>query len=113
MLYFAYQASSDVMAPVRAWANMALAAAGARIVGDSPAIFAIGWPTRLIPVMRGPIPRVADSAATGSWFGNRDFDVARGRLRPMSSFGTLLNFKKDIGEAYSARARIAVAPLPV
>ena len=34
MLYFAYQTQSDMMAPVRAWANMALAAGNGRPHAD-------------------------------------------------------------------------------
>jgi poly(3-hydroxybutyrate) depolymerase len=34
MLYFAYQTQSDVMAPVRAWASMVLAAGPQPLLGD-------------------------------------------------------------------------------
>ena len=38
MLYLAYQAQSDVMVPVRAWANMAIAAGGQPLLADNPVI---------------------------------------------------------------------------
>ena len=38
MLYLAYQTQSDLMAPVRAWATMALAAGGQPLLADNSAV---------------------------------------------------------------------------
>ena len=38
MLYLAYQAHSDIMVPVRAWATMAMAAGGQPALADNPVV---------------------------------------------------------------------------
>jgi poly(3-hydroxybutyrate) depolymerase len=107
MLYFAYQASSDVMAPVRAWANMALAAAGAQSFGDSPAFRNLTGAYELIA--RAGLTHTRPPFGIRSvMVGNREVEV-REEAAHATPFGTLLHFKKNIA---AAQPRVLmVAPL--
>ena len=107
MLYLAYQASSDVMAPVRAWANMALAAAGAPLLADSPVIRNLTAAYELIA--RAGLTHTRPPFGIRSvTVGNREVEV-REESAHATPFGTLLHFKKDIA---TAQPRVLmVAPL--
>ena len=107
MLYFAYQASTDVMVPVRAWANLVLAAAGSPALGDSPAVRNLTAAYELISragLTHTRPPFGIHSIAVG----NREVEV-REEAAHESPFGTLLHFKKDIA---TVQPRVLlVAPL--
>jgi len=107
MLYFAYQAQSDIMAPVRAWADMALAAAGAPLFAGSPVIRNLTAAYELIA--RAGLTHTRPAFGIGSaMVGNREVEV-REQIAHATPFGTLLHFKKDIA---AAQPRVLmVAPL--
>ena len=108
MLYLAYQASSDIMAPVRAWANMAIAAAaGGELLGEHPAIRNLTAAYELI-ARAGLTHTRPPFGITTVNVGNREVEV-REESAHTSPFGTLLHFKKDIA---TAQPRVLmVAPL--
>jgi polyhydroxyalkanoate depolymerase len=107
MLYLAYQASTDVMVPVRAWANLALAAAGSHALGASPAIRNLTAAYELIS--RAGLTHTRPPFAIRSvMVGNREVEV-REEAAHVTPFGTLLHFKKDIA---TVQPRVLlVAPL--
>jgi poly(3-hydroxybutyrate) depolymerase len=107
MLYLAYQAQSDVMVPVRAWANMAVAAAGQPLLADHPAIRNLTAAYELIA--RAGLTHTRPPFGIASvQVGNREVEV-REEAAHATPFGTLLHFKKDIA---SAQPRVLmVAPL--
>ena len=107
MLYLAYQASSDIMMPVRAWADMAAAAGGRRLLPDNPVIRNLTAAYELIARagLTHTRPAFGISSVT---VGNREVEV-REEAAYATPFGTLLHFKKDIA---SAQPRVLmVAPL--
>jgi len=107
MLYLAYQASSDIMMPVRAWADMAAAAGGRRLLPDNPVIRNLTAAYELIARagLTHTRPAFGISSVT---VGNREVEV-REEAAHATPFGTLLHFKKDIA---SAQPRVLmVAPL--
>ena len=107
MLYLAYQASSDIMVPVRAWADMAAAAGGRRLLPDNPVIRNLTAAYELIARagLTHTRPAFGISSVT---VGNREVEV-REEAAHATPFGTLLHFKKDIA---SAQPRVLmVAPL--
>jgi polyhydroxyalkanoate depolymerase len=107
MLYLAYQTHSDIMAPVRAWANMAAAAGGLPLAGDLPAIRNLTAAYELIA--RAGLTHSRPAFGIRSvMVGNREVEV-REEAAHATPFGTLLHFKKDIS---SAQPRVLlVAPL--
>jgi len=106
MLYFAYQASSDIMGPVRAWASMAIAA-GQPLLADSPMIRNLSAAYELIARAGLTHTRPPFGIASVA-VGNREVEV-REEAAAATPFGTLLHFRKDIA---SAQPRVLlVAPL--
>jgi poly(3-hydroxybutyrate) depolymerase len=107
MLYFAYQTHSDIIAPMKAWATMALAAGHQPIVVDNPGIRNLAAAYELISRMGLTHTRPAfgiDSVKVG----NREVEVQE-EAAHSTPFGTLLHFKKDIA---TAQPRVlVVAPL--
>jgi poly(3-hydroxybutyrate) depolymerase len=107
MLYVAYQTHSDMMAPVRAWASMAAAAAGQPLVAGHPAIRNLSAAYELIA--RAGLTHTRPPFGIASVVvGNREVEV-REEAAHSTPFGTLLHFKKDIA---STQPRVLmVAPL--
>jgi poly(3-hydroxybutyrate) depolymerase len=107
MLYLAYQASSDIMVPVRAWANMAVAAGGQQLMADNPVIRNLTAAYELIA--RAGLTHTRPPFGIASvMVGNREVEV-REEAAHATPFGTLLHFKKDIA---TAQPRVlVVAPL--
>jgi polyhydroxyalkanoate depolymerase len=107
MLYFAYQLQSDIMAPVRNFASMAIRAGGGPPLADHPAIRNLTAAYELIAragLTHTRPPFGIDSVAVG----NREVEV-REEAAHTTAFGTLLHFKKDIT---AAQPRVLmVAPL--
>jgi poly(3-hydroxybutyrate) depolymerase len=107
MLYLAYQAHSDIMVPVRAWANMAIAAGGQPLLTDNPVARNLSAAYELI-ARAGLTHTRPPFGITSVAVGNREVEV-REEPAHVTPFGTLLHFKKDIA---SAQPRVLmVAPL--
>jgi poly(3-hydroxybutyrate) depolymerase len=109
MLYQLYQAHSDVMVPVRNWAEAALRAIGRPLTGvvDNQALRNLTAAYELIA--RAGLTHARPAFGIGSvTVGNREVAV---RERPALStpFGTLVHFKKDV-DAPQPRV-LLVAPL--
>jgi poly(3-hydroxybutyrate) depolymerase len=107
MLYAAYQAQSDMMAPIRAWATMARAAGGQPILGDSNVMRNLTAAYELISragLTHSRPPFGIDTVNVG----NREVEV-REEATASTPFGTLLHFKKDIAQAQPRV--LVVAPL--
>jgi len=107
MLYLAYQASSDIMGPVRAFATMAVAASGQRLLPDNPVIRNLTAAYELIA--RAGLTHTRPPFGIASvTVGNREVEVREEAVH-VTPFGTLLHFKKDIA---TAQPRVLlVAPL--
>ena len=107
MLYVAYQAHSDIMVPVRAWATMAAAVGGRPLLADHPAIRNLTAAYELIA--RAGLTHIRPPFDISSvTVGNRDVEVKE-EAAATTPFGTLLHFKKDIA---TAQPRVLmVAPL--
>jgi polyhydroxyalkanoate depolymerase len=107
MLYFAYQLQSDIMAPMRDFANKALRAGGAPLLSDHPAMRNLSAVYELIAragLTHTRPPFGIDTVTVG----NREVGV-REQAAHATPFGTLLHFKKDIA---AAQPRVLmVAPL--
>jgi poly(3-hydroxybutyrate) depolymerase len=107
MLYLAYQTQSDMMAPIRAWASMAMAR------GDQP-LFAENSVMRNLTAAYELIARAGLThtrppfGITHVNVGNREVEVTE-EATERTPFGTLLHFKKDI--AASQPRVLLVAPL--
>ena len=107
MLYLAYQTHSDMMAPVRAWAAVALAAGGSPRVGESNILRNLTAAYELIS--RAGLTHTRPSFGIDHvTVGNREVEV-REEAALRTPFGTLLHFKKDI-TATQPRV-LVVAPL--
>ncbi len=109
MLYQAYQAHSDIMVPVRAWAGMAVAAAGKSLAGlsDNRVLRNLTAAYELIARAGLTHERPAFGIDTVK-VGNREVAIREERAL-VTPFGTLLHFKKDID---TAQPRVLlVAPL--
>jgi poly(3-hydroxybutyrate) depolymerase len=107
MLYLAYQAHSDIMVPVRAWATMAMAAGGQPMLSDIPVRRNLTAAYELISRagLTHTRPPFGISSVT---VGNREVEVTE-EAAATTPFGTLLHFKKDIA---TAQPRVLmVAPL--
>src|SRR5947207_3252507 len=108
MLYQAYQAHSDVMVPVRAWAGMAInAVAPMAGVSDNRVIKNLTAAYELIA--RAGLTHVRPPYGIASVLvGNEDVPVHEERAH-VTPFGTLLHFRKDVT---TAQPRVLlVAPL--
>ena len=109
MLYQAYQAHSDIMVPVRAWAGTAVAAAGKSLAGlsDNRVLRNLTAAYELIARAGLTHERPAFGIDTVK-VGNREVAIREERAL-VTPFGTLLHFKKDID---TAQPRVLlVAPL--
>jgi poly(3-hydroxybutyrate) depolymerase len=107
MLYLAYQLQTDVMVPIRAWANMAVNAVASPHLADHPAMRNLSAVYELIS--RAGLTHTRPPFGIGSvTVGNREVAV-REEATASTPFGTLLHFKKDI-EASQPRV-LMVAPL--
>jgi poly(3-hydroxybutyrate) depolymerase len=107
MLYLAYQTHSDMMAPVRAWATVALAAGGSPLLGESNVLRNLTAAYELIS--RAGLTHTRPSFGIDHvTVGNREIEV-REEAAARTPFGTLLHFKKDIS-ATQPRV-LVVAPL--
>jgi polyhydroxyalkanoate depolymerase len=107
MLYFAYQMQSDIMAPLRRFASMALQAGGGPSFVDHPAMRNLSAAYELIAragLTHTRPPFGIDTVTVG----NREVEV-REEAAHATPFGTLLHFKKDI-TAVQPRL-LMVAPL--
>src|ERR1700759_1344647 len=106
MLYFAYQTQTDMMAPMRAWASVALAAGAQPLLGDDlhrnlSAVYELISRAALTHTR----PPFGISHVT---IGNREVEV-REEPAARTPFGTLLHFKKDVS---TVQPRVlVVAPL--
>jgi polyhydroxyalkanoate depolymerase len=107
MLYFAYQTHSDMIAPVKAWATMALAAGGQPPLGDNPAIRNLTAAYELISRMGLTHTRPPFDIGSVT-VGNRQVEV-REDAAATTPFATLLHFKKDV--AVTQPRVLLVAPL--
>jgi polyhydroxyalkanoate depolymerase len=107
MLYAAYQTQSDMMAPIRAWASMALAAGGPPLLGENSTLRNLTAAYELIS-RAGLTHTRPPFGITSVNVGNREVEV-REEAAARTPFGTLLHFKKDIA---AAQPRVLlVAPL--
>jgi polyhydroxyalkanoate depolymerase len=107
MLYLAYQTQSDIIAPVKAWATMAMAAGGHPLLGDNPTIRNLTAAYEL--VSRVGLTHTRPPFGIGSiTVGNRQVEVHE-EAAATTSFATLLHFKKDI--ATTQPRVLLVAPL--
>ncbi len=107
MLYLAYQTQSDMMAPIRAWATMALATGGQAPLGDGNALRNLTAAYELVS-RAGLTHTRPPFGITSVNVGNREVQV-REEAAAKTAFGTLLHFKKDIA-AVQPRV-LLVAPL--
>ena len=107
MLYQAYQASTDIMLPVRALAGFALSAHGSVSNLSGPAIRNLTAAYELISRARLTHTR-PDYGIKSVMVDNREVEVTEEKAH-VTPYGTLLRFKKDI-EAAQPKVMI-VAPL--
>jgi poly(3-hydroxybutyrate) depolymerase len=107
MLYFAYQTQSDMMAPVRAWATLSLAAGRPPLLGDGSVVRNLTAAYELISRAGLTHTRPAFGITSVS-VGNREVEV-REEAAARTAFGTLLHFKKDL--AMVQPRVLLVAPL--
>src|SRR5271155_3870042 len=107
MLYLAYQLQTDIMTPVRAWANMAAHSGGPPLLGGLPTMRNLTAVYELIA--RAGLTHTRPAFAINSvTVGNREVEVHE-EAAARTPFGTLLHFKKDIA---TAQPRVLmVAPL--
>jgi poly(3-hydroxybutyrate) depolymerase len=107
MLYQAYQASTDIMLPVRALAGFALSAHGAIPHLNGAAIRNLTAAYELISRARLTHTR-PDYGIRSVMVGNREVEVTE-EVAQVTPFGTLLRFRKDVD---TAQPRVLiVAPL--
>jgi poly(3-hydroxybutyrate) depolymerase len=107
MLYLAYQLQSDIMTPVRAWANMAASSGVAPLLSDHPAMRNLTAVYELI-ARAGLTHTRPPFGITSVTVGNREVEVHE-EAAAKTPFGTLLHFKKDVA---TAQPRVLlVAPL--
>jgi poly(3-hydroxybutyrate) depolymerase len=107
MLYLAYQASTDMMTPVRTWAKLAAVAGHQPLLADGNVLRSLGAAYELIA--RAGLTHTRPAFGIGSvMVGNREVEV-REETAHRTPFGTLLHFKKDIAQAQPRV--LLVAPL--
>src|ERR1700728_1776304 len=91
MLYLAYQTQSDMMAPVRTWATMALG--GQPLLGDMDALRNLTAAYELIS-RAGPPRTRRDFGNSQVTVGTREVEV-RKEAAARTPCGTFIHFKKD------------------
>jgi poly(3-hydroxybutyrate) depolymerase len=107
MLYLAYQTHTDIVAPMKAWATMALAAGHQPLVADNSAIRNLTAAYELVSRM-GLTHTRPPFGIRSVTVGNREVEV-REEAAHKTPFGTLLHFKKDV--ATTQPRVLLVAPL--
>jgi polyhydroxyalkanoate depolymerase len=109
MLYQAYQAHSDIMAPVRALAGMALRVAGPRLAGISDNAVVRNLTAAYDIIARAGLTHERPPFGINSVMcGNREVAVTE-QAAHVTPFGTLLHFKKDIDQVQPRV--LVIAPL--
>ena len=104
MLYLAYQAHSDIMVPVRAWASVALAAGNGRLHADESGVLR-NLTAAYELISRAGLTHTRPPSASTSVNGRQPRGGgARGGGAVCTPFGTLLHFKKDIEHGAAARS---------
>jgi poly(3-hydroxybutyrate) depolymerase len=99
MLYQAYQAHSDIMMPVRAFADMAATMARARVNGAANPTFFSNLTAAYELIARAGLTHVRPAYGIESiTVGNREVAVTE-EAADRTPFGTLLHFKKDVDVA--------------
>jgi poly(3-hydroxybutyrate) depolymerase len=107
MLYLAYQLSTDIMTPVRAWASLAAGSGSPPLLSDHPAMRNLTAVYELIARAGLTHTRPPFGINTVT-VGNREVEVHE-EAAHSTPFGTLLHFKKDVA---AAQPRVLlVAPL--
>jgi polyhydroxyalkanoate depolymerase len=107
MLYLAYQASTDMMAPMRTWAILAAKAGHQPILADGNAMRSLTAAYELIA--RAGLTHTRPAFDIRSvMVGNREVDVHE-EAAHKTPFATLLHFKKDIAQVQPRV--LLVAPL--
>jgi polyhydroxyalkanoate depolymerase len=107
MLYLAYQASNDMMAPMRTWATLAAKAGHQPLLADGNAMRSLTAAYELIA--RAGLTHTRPAFAIRSvTVGNREVEVHE-EAAHKTPFGTLLHFKKDIAQVQPRV--LLVAPL--
>jgi len=94
MLYLAYQTHTDIIAPMKAWATMALAAGHQPLVADNSAIRNLTAAYELVSRM-GLTHTRPPFGIRSITVGNREVEVKE-EAAHKTPFGTLLHFKKDV-----------------
>jgi poly(3-hydroxybutyrate) depolymerase len=109
MLYQAYQAHSDVMVPVRAWAGRALHVIGGQWVGIADSVMLRNLSAAYELIARAGLTHDRPAFAINDIkVGNREVAVHE-HAALSTPFGTLLHFRKDVD---TAQPRVLlVAPL--
>jgi len=99
MLYQAYQAHTDIMVPVRAFAGFAARSMGARLNGSARPSVLSNLTAAYELIARAGLTHVRPAYAIDSvMVGNREVAVTE-EAADATPFGTLLHFKKDIDQA--------------
>ncbi len=107
MLYLAYQASTDMMAPMRTWATLAAKAGHQPLLADGNAMRSLTAAYELIA--RAGLTHTRPAFDIRSvMVGNREVDVHE-EAAHKTPFATLLHFKKDIAQVQPRV--LLVAPL--
>jgi polyhydroxyalkanoate depolymerase len=107
MLYLAYQLQSDIMAPVRTWASMAISAGGPPLLADTPPMRNLSAVYELIA--RAGLTHTRPAFGIPSvMVGNREVEVHE-ETAAQTPFASLVHFKKDI--AVAQPKVLMVAPL--
>jgi polyhydroxyalkanoate depolymerase len=109
MLYEAYQAHADMMAPLRAFSGIAARNIGARLNGSvRPSVLSNLTAAYELIARAGLTHDRPDYGISHVSVGNRDVEVKE-EAADKTPFGTLLHFKKDIDQAQPKV--LVVAPL--
>jgi polyhydroxyalkanoate depolymerase len=109
MLYQAYQAHSDIMVPVRAFAGMAMKTVGGQLNGSARPSALSNLNAAYELIARAGLTHVRPPYGIDSvTVGNREVSVTE-EAADVTPFGTLLHFKKDIEQAQPRV--LLVAPL--
>jgi poly(3-hydroxybutyrate) depolymerase len=99
MLYQAYQAQSDIMVPVRAFAGAALKSVGVKLNGSARPSALSNLSAAYELIARAGLTHVRPPYAIDSvTVGNREVAVTE-EAAEVTPFATLLHFKKDIDQA--------------
>src|SRR5476651_2904311 len=99
MLYQAYQAQSDIMVPVRAFAGEALKSIGAKLNGSARPSALSNLTAAYELIARAGLTHVRPPYAIDSvTVGNREVAVTE-EAADVTPFATLLHFKKDVEQA--------------